>query len=320
MKNKLALLAGTSALICLILASGQVIEGARYSLDTCANLIVPSLFPFFVVTGLLNSMGFTQLMNRLFSKSAVSLFGISGNGAAAFITGLCGGYPMGCVYIVNMYEDGQISADEAERLLGFCNNSGPAFIVGVIGSGVFHSVKYGIILYIILIISAILTGMLLKDKKAVIPNVPDIKTEITSPLKAFTKAVQNAITSTLSVCGFIVTFSVFTSLLKAIPIFSKMADKPFICALIQGIIELGSGAAALTALEPSPAVFSLAAFLIGWGGICVHMQSMALIADTKIKGTLHFTGHLLCAAISAAITYLVFCIENQIFTVKAALP
>ena len=37
---------------------------------------------------------------------------------------------------------------EAERLLAFCNNSGPAFILGVVGVGVFGSSRVGLLLYL----------------------------------------------------------------------------------------------------------------------------------------------------------------------------
>ena len=49
---------------------------------------------------------------------------------------------------------------------------------------------------------------------------------------------------------------------------------------------------------------TLAAFVLGWGGLSVHMQSLSVAGSAEIKGALHFTGHLLCAGIAAMYTYI----------------
>ena len=49
-KNKVAVFGALCAMLCLVLAPEQAIESARYALSLCAELIVPSLFPFFVAS------------------------------------------------------------------------------------------------------------------------------------------------------------------------------------------------------------------------------------------------------------------------------
>ena len=49
----------------------------------------------------------------------------------------------------------------------------------------------------------------------------------------------------------------------------------------------------------------IAAALLGWGGLSVHFQSLALLRESKIKGTLHLSGRLLCAVISFITMYLI---------------
>ena len=110
-------------------------------------MIIPALFPFFVLSILLNRLGLPGMLGKLFAPFASRLYGISGAGASALLIGLTGGYPLGAAYIADMERQGSITASEGERLLGFCNNSGPAFIIGAVGSGVFGSVKIGLLLY-----------------------------------------------------------------------------------------------------------------------------------------------------------------------------
>ena len=64
MKQKLPILAALCALFLLIVASDTAIERAAYGLRLCWELILPSLFPFFVVSSLLGRLGFPQLAGQ----------------------------------------------------------------------------------------------------------------------------------------------------------------------------------------------------------------------------------------------------------------
>ena len=59
---------------------------------------------------------------------------------------------------IALYENGQCSKTEAERLLAFCNNSGPAFILGVVGTGIFASSRAGLLLYLAHIAASLCVG------------------------------------------------------------------------------------------------------------------------------------------------------------------
>ena len=120
-------------------ASGAVMDG----LSMCVRVIIPSLFPFFAATNLINELGISKLAGNALSPLSSKLFGVSGQGAAAFIIGVTGGYPLGASYIAGLRRQQLIGADEASRLLIFCNNSGPAFIIGAAGIGIFKSTAVG---------------------------------------------------------------------------------------------------------------------------------------------------------------------------------
>ena len=311
MKNKFALLAALSALFVLIFASDEVISSSRYALGLCAELIFPSLFPFFVISSLLAKLGLPALLEKVFGKAASKMFKVSGRGASALFIGLCSGYPMGAAYIVELYEDRQIGKNEAEKLLSFCNNSGPAFIIGVVGAGVFHSAKIGLLLYFVHALSAVICGVIFRGK-GTLQNGTSAEYHQISFSKAFPEAVKQSVISALNVCGFVVCFTVFTALLDAngfLSLFSAWLSSIFHLslsqckALISGIFELGSAAGLMRGLSPTADNIALAAGILGWGGISVHFQTMAFISDTEIKGTLHFAGRLLSAVLSFILCY-----------------
>jgi len=319
MKRKILLIICCLSFIVSVFLSGEIAEICRHALKICSVTIIPSLFPFFILSSLINRLGLPLYLGNWLSFCSGRLFGVSGAGVTALVIGLTGGYPMGAAYIADMYRQGQIDINESEKLLGFCNNSGPAFIMGAVGCGVFGSVRTGVILYASHIIAAFFVGIILNEdkknfsfpegKKAV-----NLNTDVSFSL-AFTDSVKTAVSSIINVCGYVVCFTVIVRLLSKSTfiqaLFCFLSEKSglsieFIRTFFGGIIELGTSLGEMSSLSPTPLNFALVSFILGWGGLSVHMQTQAMLSDTEIKGTLHTAGHLLSAVISSVTAYLLF--------------
>ena len=132
----LALLCAT---LSLMLYPQDSMSAAREGLMLCYNVIIPSLFPFFVLSALVVDLGLAGYIGRALEGFMRPLFNVPGACASAFVLGFVGGYPVGARTALSLYQKGMCTKTEAERLLSFCNNSGPAFILGVVGAGVFAS-------------------------------------------------------------------------------------------------------------------------------------------------------------------------------------
>ena len=306
MKNTVAVLSALCAMFCLIFAPAEAIESARYGLSLCAELIVPSLLPFFTVSALLIRLGVAQTLARVLAPLARRLWGVSGAGASAFFAGICGGYPLGAQTAAELYVTGQIEKDEAERLLRFCNNSGPSFLVGVIGTGIFSSRTAGLLLYAIHVLAALLVGVLFRRSctpAAVSPSAPQA-----GFAEAFVASARQAVSAVLGVCGFVVCFCVLSGLLDTLGLWSAAAGllgcvsgvgAQDVRALLIGMLELSSGVGVLRDLPPTGGRFVLAAFLCGWGGVSVCFQTMSVLAETDLDARGHFAGRFLSAFLSA---------------------
>ncbi len=312
MKRSLPILAALCALFVLVTASPAVIRSASEGLRLCGELIVPSLFPFFVISLLLAKLGLPQLLGRRLSPLTRRFFGVSGPGATALFIGLAGGYPMGAAYLAELREQGRISSREAERLLGFCNNAGPSFLVGAIGAGVFDSVRAGLLLYAAHALAALLSGLLLRNGETAAGEAAAPSREAPAFSAALSEAAREAVPAILNVCAFVIVFTVFTGLLEANGFLSALGGKLSAAsglsqeqsqALLLGFWELGSGAGALRGLSPTPGNLALAAALVGWGGVSVHFQTLSLLVESQIKSSLHLAGRLLSAAFGAALAY-----------------
>ena len=146
----------------LVLWPSQAMEAARTGLALCGNVIIPSLFPFFVLSSLVVELGMSRYLGRLLQPVMAPLFRVNGSCAAALALGVVGGYPVGARTAISLYQNGQCSRTEAERLLAFCNNCGPAFILGVVGTGIFGSGRAGLLLYLGHIAASLLVGLLFR--------------------------------------------------------------------------------------------------------------------------------------------------------------
>ena len=306
MKNTVAVCGAVCAMLCLVLAPAEAIESARYGLSLCAELIVPSLLPFFVASALLIRLGVPQALGKLLSPLARRLWGVSGAGASAFFSGICGGYPLGAQTVAELYVTGQIEKAEAEKLLRFCNNSGPSFLVGVIGAGIFSSRAAGLLLYAVHVFAALLTGLIFRRGEA--PSSAPRSVRETGIAEALVASVRQAVSAVLSVCGFVVCFCVLSGLLDTLGFWARAAallsrlpavDAQDARALLIGLLELSSGIGALRGLPPSGGRLVLSAFLCGWGGLSVQFQTMAVLAETDLDARGHVLGRLISALLSA---------------------
>ena len=107
-------------------------------------------------------------------------------------------------------------------------------------------------------------------------------------------------TSTLAVCGYVVLFSALLGMLTPL-----QALPPLARALCAGFLELGSGAAALRGLPTTPPVLAAASFLLSWGGLSVHCQTMSLLQGSGLSTRCYWSGKLLQALFSAFLAGLV---------------
>ena len=292
----MALIASVCALIAF---PADSVSAAKDGLKMGTGVILPSLFPFFVISSIMINTGGADRLGKALSPLLSRLFGTGNAGASAFVIGLLGGYPLGAKTVAGLYESGSCTRSEAEYLLGFVNNSGPAFILGACGAGVFQSTKVGFILLMSHILSAVMVGMIFrrggkstleKCKKTPVREYDDFPT-------AFVNAVKSSIRSIIDICGFVIFFEVVMAMLGN----AHLLPGGILGTLIQGMIELTAGIFRLGGYDPIIAL-PLTSFFLGWGGLCVHCQAMSFALPHKLGIGKYFLGKLIHGIISAGVT------------------
>ena len=231
-----------------------------------------------------------------------------------------GGYPVGARTAIALYENGQCSKTEAERLLAFCNNSGPAFILGVVGTGIFASSRAGLLLYLAHIAASLCVGLLFRFYRPGEGPRPGRHAapqfQAASFPVAFTHSITGALSSTLNICAFVLFFTVVIRMLFLSGVMGALAggaaallsplglDQAWAQRLITGLLELSSGVSSLTGAGTVTGRLSMAAFMLGWAGLSVHCQVLAFLGDSGLSLRTYLTGKLLHGGLSALFTAL----------------
>lgn len=319
-------------LLCLIIFSKTAVNSALRGLNLWYNVVFPSLFPFFVSSELLNKSGFVKAFGVLLEPVMRPLFNVPGCGSFAFAMGVTSGYPVGARITSSLKEEKLITKAEAERLLAFTNNSGPLFVIGAVGVGMFNSSKIGVFLLTCHILACITVGIILKfsgkESRSKIPKnerglLKRFKNELGSVRPTdnigglFGDAIKNSISLILTIGGFIIFFSVVINLLLETRfiyllsdtiglVLSPMGiDKGIIISVISGLFEITTGTSLTSKIEGISIIHKLtaASIIIGWGGISVHTQVISIVNNTGISIKSYICGKMLQSIISAAYTY-----------------
>lgn len=289
MKGRLAAWGCLAALGLLLARSAEAAQAVRDGLALCAGSVIPALFPFLAVSGLLTALdaGASPALGPL-----ARLLGCSRAGARAFLLGLTGSYPVGARTVAQLYRRGGISRREACRLLLFSNNCGPAFILGVAGLGCFGSLRAGVLLWGVHILAALVIALALPRQAAEPSERPDSVPARPPLVPALIAAVRDAAGTMVYICGFVVFFLVLLRVMGRVTGLSH--------PVLSGAVELTQG---ILALPHTRRGFVWAAGLLGWGGLSVHGQSAAVLSGTDLPMGPYLAAKAAHAAVSVLLAW-----------------
>ena len=275
--------------------SAAVTEGLRLSV----SVLIPSLFPFFICVNLTSALGLTGVLARVFAPVMRRMFHVSGAGCTAVLCGAAGGYPSGAQCVAALYREGQLSRAEAEYLLLFCNNAGPAFLFGAVGTVLGIGMTGCLLLWGIHLLSALVIGLVNRPKEA--PNAALPPVQRANASGAVVEAVRSAGQAVLQITMFVAAFSVLARLLTMA---AAHILPDGVCTVLTGMLELSGGIAALANLPIALRwKLALASFFLGFGGLCVWMQTQAVLAPAGLSGCGMLLAKLAQGLLAALITF-----------------
>ena len=248
------------------------------SVVLCLTKVIPTLFPFLVLNEIIFSTGLSCYLGNRFGKIIGKIFCISDESAICFLSGCLFGFPIGTKSVVDLCKKDSISNSEAEKLVCFCSNTGPALAIGFVSSILGNS-KVAFCIYFSQILSAIVIGLFLR-KKSCDKNI-SANRQCNIRLSSIPKAIGNSVFPMLNVCAFVCFFSCVIYSVEGF-LFSLNLNE-YTEALITGFFELTNGINKLYDLPIDNLSVWLCAFFVGWSGISVIMQSISIMSERGLK-------------------------------------
>ncbi len=256
-------------------------NGAVSGILLCGRVIIPSIFPFTVCILFIMKLTSQNNSDKITRKERFLIVLFS----------LIGGYPIGAKLINNAVNNGKLQEKSARRMLNYCVNAGPAFIIGAVGNGIIGSKALGYILFFSHITASLILFLILREKRTAIKPLKKKNTACQSISDSFVSAVAESSSTTMSICSFVILFSVITSYSDYFSHFSPLIK--YISPLLEVTNAVGK-----------TGNIYLISFLLGFSGICIWCQILSLGKSIKIKLLVFSFFRIIHGALSAFFTWL----------------
>ncbi|MBR3868092.1 MAG: hypothetical protein IKM66_02135 [Clostridia bacterium] len=272
----------------LIVKKTQVADEVSRSLAVCGEVLIPSIFPFMMLSSFAIKSGVFGSINRISAPFMKKIFGLPAECFSCLFFGFIGGYPVGASIVSELYEKKKITEKDARHIFSFCVNAGPAFVVTAAGEMMLRSETAGVVMLVSVCFASVITGVVFSLFK----RKTDYERIITSEKNNLSQAlVDSAFASSkgiISVCTWVLIFSAFSGLMQS---FIKN-ETLLLVYLAFSEVTTGIGSAAKLGGIP------LVSAVISFGGICVMCQILPIIKKCGVKASEYLAFRIVNAVLS----------------------
>ena len=285
------------AMILLLINPSKYTKSILSGSSLFYNSVMPSLLPFFFISKILFAIGATEPLIKVCQKPITKIYKSPPVTSYVFIMSIICGYPVGAKLIGDLYENNQIDTNDAKKILCLASTSGPIFIIGSVGAGLFNNSTLGLYIFICHLLTALISGFILTRK------FPKLKTTVNTYSKSkqntniLSESVYSTIISILTVAVYISVFYMFIDMAYDVKILGFLSgglnklfgrngiDTTITNSICSGIIEMTRGLAELSNCTNIKLKLIISTALISFGGLSVFIQSITFLSRTKIKQT-----------------------------------
>jgi len=272
------------------------VKGAKEGLLLWFNTIIPTLFPFILITNILRELDGIKFFQKIFGHFIQKLFRTSPNSSYPIIAGILCGYPMGAKTIADTYDSGYITFKEANYLLTFCNNPSPMFIINFIILTNLKETALIIPFFVIIYLSTYLSAKIhyLIDK--VKPQNIIIKATEYKEGKSgfFDRCIIDSFELLCKIGGYLMLFSIFNQYVSSLPILSETHKM-----IVSGFLEQTTGLALLgqSTLDITIKIV-LSITITCFGGLAITAQTYSVIHGKGLSIKKYLIGKMLNALLA----------------------
>lgn len=299
----------------ILIKPGAAFKGASLGLLLWFNNVLPTLLPFIILSNLMVSLNIAGKISSYFYPVLGRIFHISSDGCYPILFGFLSGIPMGAKTCADLVKENRISRQQAQFLVGMCNNASPMFIIGYIA---ITQLKLPAVKYVLLAViygSAIMAALILRffsnilhrnaaDDNAIDNTVSSYYRSRRFSFDLLDKSIMNGFETVTRIGGYIILFSLLAQILK-----ESGSESGLIKAIGMSLLEITTGISQICALDIDVKIkIVLTAALTSFGGLSGIAQTKSVLQDSRLSISSYLTVKLLNALIAAIISSIyVFC-------------
>lgn len=293
----------------LLLRSPELGEGIRRGLRLCSESVIPSLFPFMALSVYICKSSAADFFAVLF-RPLTRILKLPEICGGVLLSSVFGGYPAAAKNIADLCAEGSLEPQTGAKMLCYCVNAGPPFLISAVGISVFGSFRAGVLLFFAQILSSAFIALFI----AVFSKKPE-----ESPLVVFrekrsnsvcaAEAVVSAAESCFRMCAFIVLTCGVLDVCAGGSVFSA-AESPAAKAVLSGFFEVTAGAFSCGGV-PGFAGIILAGAICSFSGVSVILQIAAVTDKSGIPLFPFIISRFFHAGITAALLRLFFSFSKE---------
>lgn len=298
--NMITIIICVNVLIQLLIKKEIIYDSVIYALNMWVNNLIPTLFPFFIISDILINYNITLYIPKIIKKICKVIFNITDNMLSILFLSMISGFPSNARNTRSMYDNNLISLEEANHILIFSHFSNPVFVLTTVGVFFFNYESVGIILLIAHYLSNFILGFLCRNRIKINEYNKNILCLNDKRIGIiFIDAIRKAIDTILLICGIVV----ITLLLSSI-IINTFNFNVYNSVLVKGLFEITIGIDAVSKLDLSLRFkMIITSCFLAFGGLSVHMQVYSQIVNTEIRYIYFFLGRIWQAILAGIITY-----------------
>jgi len=287
------------------------VDAARRGVLLFGRNVMPVLFPFFFVSGLLVEVGFFRGFKR---------FGFA---APIFTLSVLSGFPTGARILRDLYVSGEITRTKALRIATYTSTTSPIFIIATLGACFYQSVTVGVLIFTAHVLGAVANGVLfcrvrfqegscvhvgiashslaktgssdVFARNAVTKQSLSEHTRQNDISTAISNSLYSAVQNILAVGGLIIIFFIVTQMVGG-------------GLIVSSLLEMTTGLFIASTTVPMSIILPTA--IVTFGGACVAMQGFVFMNSFRMPlwfYLLYKTTHTIFAVGFCLLLIAIFC-------------
>lgn len=306
MKKSIGGILSVLCLFILLFNPGLALEGARQGLILWGTVVLPTLLPFMICSGVIVAMDAVHILTGPFRPVLAGLLRLSPQGSYVLMSGLLCGYPMGAKTASDFLDSGRISSQEGQYLLAISNHPSPMFVLGYVMAQISilshmnPTCRLWVVLaalYLPIFPISILARYCYRYKKQACYDI-DHAVDAEAGF-SFDSHMMGCFETMVKIGGYIMLFSILALYLAVLP----FRMPPLIRPALLGAVEITTGIQAIAHTVPG---FKGALLIVGsaaFGGFSGIFQTGCVLKNAGLSIQHYMLWKLLHSALSCIIFY-----------------